>query len=69
MSWFSNLFKSESFEELMRTAEEGFLHGVDNATRVRALKKAAKIAMRENDPMKKLVVNAVINSFKNNGLL
>lgn len=69
MGFLSNLFKSEGFEELIRTAEKGFHHGVDNATRVRTLQKASRIAERKNDPRKKLIVNAVYLSSKNNGLI
>ena len=58
-----------SFDELMKTAQEGFLDGVDDATRVRCLCRAASIASQSGDITKQLTVNAVVLSFRQNGLI
>ena len=52
-----------SFDELMKTAQEGFLYGVDDATRVRCMRRAASIASQSDDITKQLTVNAVIQVF------
>lgn len=58
-----------SFDELMKTAQEGFLDGVDDATCVRCLRRAASIASQSGDLAKQLTANAVIPSFRQNGLI
>ena len=58
-----------TYDELMKTAQEGFLDGVDDATRVRCLRRAASIASQSGDITKQLTVNAVIQSFRQNGLI
>ena len=85
MSWIRKLFRrgrtsgrsrspdinvyEMSFDELMRTAQMGFLDGVDDATRVYCLRRAASIANDSGDVAKQLTVNAVIQSFRQNGLI
>jgi len=58
-----------SFDQLMEIAQGGFLHGIDDATRVRCLHRAASIAIKSNDPKMLTIANSTMLSFRNEGLI
>ncbi len=80
MSWVSKFFNRTntkrklningmSFDELITTAQRGSLDGVSDSVRVKCLLRAASIAQQSNDMKELLIVNSIMLSFKENGLI